>query len=133
METGTTGFGALAIMKWLLPSLLGNAFAMWYKRHDITWNNKNTTEKTIITIVGLFGIIVGCMLAWAIGGAVIEYFEITVYKFQFLIYVLSGLSSLKLIDSVMKNIDPIVESVTNGVRDIIKSWVEYLVNKWGKK
>lgn len=133
METGTTSFGVLAILKWLLPSLLGNAFAMWYKRNDVDWKNKDGVQKTTTIFIGFFGILLGCIVSWAVGGAVIEYFEISVYKFQFLIYVLSGLSSLKLIDSVMKNVDPIIESVTNGFVLVIKSWVDYLVNKWGKK
>ena len=132
METGTTSVGVIAVLKWLLPSLLGNAFAMWSKRNDLDWKNKNIVDKIYITIVGVFGIILGVLIAWALGGAVIGYFEIKIYEFQFLIYVVSGLSSLKLIDSVMKNVDPIIESVTSGARQIVKSWVDYLVNKWGK-
>lgn len=132
METGTTSVGVIAVLKWLLPSLLGNAFALWSKRNDLDWKNKNIVDKIYITIVGVFGIILGVLIAWALGGAVIGYFEIKIYEFQFLIYVVSGLSSLKLIDSVMKNVDPIIDSITSGARKIVKSWVDYLVNKWGK-
>ena len=133
METGTTISGAVIVaLKWLFPSLIGAALAVWYKRNEVDWNSKTTAQKVVISLTGLLGVLIGVAISYALGGAVIESFNVDIWGFQFLIYLGCGLSSLKIIDAVMKNIDPILEIITKGLKDIVKGIVDSIVGKWRK-
>ena len=51
MEANTTGIGAIiAVLHWLLPTLIGSALAVWYRRKDVVWGDKRTVEKFIISL-----------------------------------------------------------------------------------
>ena len=127
METGTgTSFGILAILKWLFPSLIGSALAVWYKRHDVVWVDKTFTEKVILSFIGILAIVVGCCISYAIGGAFILKLAITEDIYQWGVYLLSGLCSLKTLDAVVKNSDDIINTVVKGIKDMVKS----VVNKF---
>lgn len=131
METNTTIFSFLTL-KWLFPSLVGSSLAVWYKRKDVEWNNTTKCEKFKITLIGIGAIIVGVFIAHLVGGAIIEYWNITSYFYSSIIYVMCGLSSLKTLDAIVKNIDPILELITSGVKDVIKSFIKSIVNKYDK-
>ena len=134
METGTTISGAVIVaLKWLFPSLIGAALAVWYKRNEVDWNSKTTAQKVVISLTGLLGVIIGIAISYALGGAVIESFNVDIWGFQFLIYLGCGLSGLKIIDAVMKNIDPILEIITTGVADAVKGIVDSITHKWRDK
>ena len=133
METGTTISGAVIVaLKWLFPSLIGAALAVWYKRDEVDWNSKTTAQKVVISLKGLLGVLIGIAISYALGGAVIESFNVDIWGFQFLIYLGCGLSGLKIIDAVMKNIDPILEIITTGVTDTVKGIVDSIAGKWRK-
>lgn len=124
METGTgTSFGILAILKWLFPSLIGSALAVWYKRHDVIWVDKTFIEKVILSFIGILAIAVGCCISYAIGGAFILKLAITEDIYQWGVYLLSGLCSLKTLDAVVKNSDDIINTVVKGIKDMVKSVV----------
>ena len=134
METGTTISGAVIVaLKWLFPSLIGAALAVWYKRDEVDWNSKTTAQKVVISLTGLLGVLIGIAISYALGGAVIESFNVDIWGFQFLIYLGCGLSGLKIIDAVMKNIDPILEIITTGVTDAVKGVVDSITHKWRNK
>ena len=133
METSTTLSGALILaLKWLFPSLIGAMLAVWYKKDDVDWNSKTTSQKFTTSFVGLFALIIGVTLSYAMGSAVIEIFNISVFGFQLLIYFGFGLSSLKILDAVVKNIDPILDIITSGVKDVVKGVVDSIAHKWRK-
>ena len=134
METGTTISGAAIVaLKWLFPALIGATLAVWYKRNEVDWNSKTTAQKVAISLTGLLGVLIGIAISYALGGAVIESFNVDIWGFQFLIYLGCGLSSLKIIDAVMKNIDPILEIITTGVTDAVKGIVDSITHKWRNK
>lgn len=133
METGTTISASIVVaLKWLFPSLIGSMLAVWYKRDEADWNSKTTPQKFMISLLGFLGVVIGVIISYALGGAVIESFNISVLGFQFLIYFGCGLSSLKILDAVMKNIDPILEIITTGVKDVVKGTVDSITHKWRK-
>ena len=133
MEAGTTVGGVIILsLKWLFPSLIGAVLAVWDKKNSVDWQSKTTSEKILTSLLGVLLICLGVAIAHALGGAIIETIKVTVTGFQFLIYMVCGLSSLKLIDAVIKNIDPILEIITKGLKDIVKGVVDSIVGKWRK-
>lgn len=134
MEANTTGIGAIvAILHWLLPTLIGSALAVWYRRKDVTWSDKRNIEKFVISIVGFAAILVGVAMGGALGSGVIELLDINIYGFSFLIYILCGLSALKILDLFMKNIDVWLNIVISGITDMVEGIVEKLTGKFRSK
>lgn len=130
METSTTSISLIATLKWLFPSLIGSAFAVWYKRKEVDWVGKSSVEKLLITIIGVLLIFVGVVISYYLGSAIIEKQGITSMGFQGLIYIFCGLSSLKILDAFAKNIDPVLETITKGVKDIVKGFVNSFTSRW---
>lgn len=134
MEANTTGFGAIiAILHWLLPTLIGSALAVWYRRKDVSWGDKRTVEKFIISLIGLGAILIGVAMGGALGSGVIEILNINVYGFSFLIYIMCGLSALKILDLFMKNIDVWLNIVISGITDMVEGIVDKLTGKFRSK
>ena len=134
MEANTTGFGAIiAILHWLLPTLIGSALAVWYRRKDVAWGDKRTVEKFIISLIGLGAILIGVAMGGALGSGVIEILNINIYGFSFLIYILCGLSALKILDLFMKNIDVWLNIVISGITDMVEGIVYKLTGKFRSK
>lgn len=134
MEANTTGIGAIvAVLHWLLPTLIGSALAVWYRRKDVAWSDKRNIEKFIISVIGFCAILVGVAMGGALGSGVIEILNISIYGFSFLIYILCGLSALKILDLFMKNIDVWLNIVISGITDMVEGIVDKLTGKFKTK
>lgn len=129
MEANTSTLTVIGILKWLFPSLIGSALAVWYKRHDVDWQKKELAEKVFYSFVGIACIIVGVVIAIGVGNALIVRLHVTEYWYCFLIYLLFGLSSLKILDAVVKNTDDIISLIFNGIKDIIRNLIDKFLNK----
>lgn len=131
MEANTTGVGAIiAVLHWLLPTLIGSALAVWYRRKDVVWGDKRVVEKFIISLIGLAAILVGVAMGGALGSGVIELLGIDIYGFSFLIYIVCGLSALKILDLFVKNIDVWLNIVISGITDVVEGVVEKITGKF---
>lgn len=134
MEANTTGVGAvIAVLHWLFPTLIGSALAVWYRRKDVVWGDKRAIEKVVISLVALGAILIGVAMGGALGSGVIEILNINIYGFSFLIYILCGLSALKILDLFMKNIDVWLNIVISGVTDMVEGIVDKLTGKFRSK
>lgn len=134
MEANTTGVGTIvAILHWLLPTLIGSALAVWYRRKDVAWGGKRTLEKLLISLLALGAILIGVAMGGALGSGVIEILGINIYGFSFLIYILCGLSALKILDLFMKNIDVWLNIVISGITDMVEGVVDKLTGKFKSK
>lgn len=123
MEANT--FSILSVFKWLCPSLVGSVLAVWYKRNEIDWKNKSKSDKWLLSFVALAAIIVGVVIGLTISNIIITYTNITEFWYQFGIHLISSLSSLKILDTIVKNTDDILTIVVDG----IKTGVKKIVNK----
>lgn len=130
METTSSSISAIALMKWLFPSLIGSTFAVWYKKSDIDWQTKSVFEKVTTSLLGLVLIFIGVVISYYLGNAIIETQNVESFYWQSLIFISCGLSSLKILDAFSKNIDPILETITKGARDLVKGIVNSIVNRW---
>lgn len=134
MEANTTGVGAIvAVLHWLFPTLIGSALAVWYRRKDVVWGDKRAVEKFVISLVALGAILIGVAMGGALGSGVIEILNINIYGFSFLIYILCGLSALKILDLFMKNIDVWLNIVISGITDMVEGIVDKLTGKFRSK
>ena len=129
MEANTTTISIIGIAKWLFPSLIGSLIAVWYKRNDIDWKNKTTLEKFLISFIGLGAIIIGVVIGMAIANSIIVYTGLSEFWYQFGLYILCGLSSLKILDAVVKNTDQVISKVINGILKVIDNTIEKLTGK----
>ena len=130
-STSTTSL--IGLLKFLYPSLIGSALAVWYKRNDIKWNEKTLDEKIFYSFVGIAAIVVGVSIGLALGNSLIIYFGLVEYWYCFGVYMFSSLSSLKLLDAIVKNSDDILSTVFNGVKDVVTTFFETITSRWKKK
>lgn len=130
---GTATTSLIGLLKFLYPSLIGSALAVWYKRNDIKWKEKTLDEKVFYTFVGIAAIVVGVSIGLALGNSIIIYFGLVEYWYCFGIYLFSSLSSLKLLDAIVKNSDDILSTVFNGLKDIVTTFFENITSRWKNK
>lgn len=129
MEANTTTLSIIGIAKWLFPSLIGSLLAVWYKRNDIDWKNKNITEKVLLSFIALGAIIIGVVIGMAIANSIIVYTGLSEFWYQFGLYILCGLSSLKILDAIVKNTDQIITTVVSGVVKAVDNFINKLTGK----
>ena len=129
MEANTTTLSVIGIAKWLFPSLIGSLLAVWYKRNDIDWKNKTTLEKFLISFIALGAIIIGVVIGMAIANSIIVYTGLSEFWYQFGLYILCGLSSLKILDAVVKNTDQVISKAIGGILRVIDSIIDKLIGK----
>ena len=129
MEANTTTISIISIAKWLFPSLIGSLLAVWYKRNDIDWKNKTPLEKFLISFIALGAIVIGVVIGMAIANSIIVYTGLSEFWYQFGLYILCGLSSLKILDSVVKNTDQVISKAVGGVLSIMDSIIDKLIGK----
>lgn len=129
---GTSTTSLIGLLKFLYPSLIGSALAVWYKRNDIKWKEKTLDEKVFYSFVGVAAIVVGVSIGLALGNSLIIYFGLVEYWYCFGIYMFSSLSSLKLLDSIVKNSDDILTTVFNGIKDVLKTFFDSFISRWKK-
>ena len=129
MEANTTTISIISIAKWLFPSLIGSLLAVWYKRNDIDWKNKTTLEKFLISFIALGTIIIGVVIGMAIANSIIVYTGLSEFWYQFGLYILCGLSSLKILDAVVKNTDQVISKAIGGILRVIDNIIDKLIGK----
>ena len=129
MEANTTTLSIIGIAKWLFPSLIGSLLAVWYKRNDIDWKNKTHLEKFLICLVALGAIIIGVVIGMAIANSIIVYTGLSEFWYQFGLYILCGLSSLKILDAVVKNTDQVISKAIGGILRVIDNIIDKLIGK----
>ena len=125
MEANSTTISIVGILKWFLPSLVGSALAVWFKRNDVSWKEKSGVDKLLLTLLTFGAIVVGIVVGLAISNIIITYTGINEFWYQFGIHLMSSLTSLKVIDAFYKNTDEILKMVIDG----IKRAIEKLINK----
>lgn len=129
LEANTTTISIISIAKWLFPSLIGSLLAVWYKRNDIDWNNKTNLEKFLISFIALGAIIIGVVIGMAIANSIIVYTGLSEFWYQFGLYILCGLSSLKILDAVVKNTDQVISKAIGGLLKVIDNIIDKLTGK----
>lgn len=129
MEANTTTISIIGIAKWLFPSLIGSLLAVWYKRNDIDWKNKTTLEKFLISFIALGAIVIGVVIGMAIANSIIVYTGLSEFWYQFGLYILCGLSSLKILDAVVKNTDQVISKAIGGILKVIDNIIDKLIGK----
>ena len=129
LEANTTTISIIGIAKWLFPSLIGSLLAVWYKRNDIDWNNKTNLEKFLISFIALGAIIIGVVIGMAIANSIIVYTGLSEFWYQFGLYILCGLSSLKILDAVVKNTDQVISKAIGGLLKVIDNIIDKLTGK----
>ena len=129
LEANTTTISIISIAKWLFPSLIGSLLAVWYKRNDIDWKNKTPLEKFLISFIALGAIIIGVVIGMAIANSIIVYTGLSEFWYQFGLYILCGLSSLKILDAVVKNTDHIISKSIDGILRFIDNIIDKLIGK----
>ena len=129
MEANTTTISIIGIAKWLFPSLIGSLLAVWYKRNDIDWKNKTNLEKFLISFIALGAIIIGVIIGMAIANSIIVYTGLSEFWYQFGLYILCGLSSLKILDAVVKNTDQVISKAIGGLLKVIDNIIDKLIGK----
>ena len=129
LEANTTTISIIGIAKWLFPSLIGSLLAVWYKRNDIDWKNKTPLEKFLISFIALGAIIIGVVIGMAIANSIIVYTGLSEFWYQFGLYILCGLSSLKILDAVVKNTDQVLSKAIGGALRVIDNIIDKLIGK----
>ena len=129
LEANTTTISIISIAKLLFPSLIGSLLAVWYKRNDIDWKNKTTLEKFLISFIALGAIIIGVVIGMAIANSIIVYTGLAEFWYQFGLYILCGLSSLKILDAVVKNTDQVISKAIGGILRVIDNIIDKLIGK----
>ena len=129
MEANTTTISIIGITKWLFPSLIGSLLAVWYKRNDIDWKNKTSLEKFLISFIALGAIIIGVVIGMTIANSIIVYTGLSEFWYQFGLYILCGLSSLKILDAVVKNTDQVISKAIGGLLKVIDNIIDKLIGK----
>lgn len=129
LEANTTTISIISIAKWLFPSLIGSLLAVWYKRNDIDWKNKTPLEKFLISFIALGAIIIGVVIGMAIANSIIVYTGLSEFWYQFGLYILCGLSSLKILDAVVKNTDQVISKAIGGILRVIDNIIDKLIGK----
>ena len=129
LEANTTTISIISIAKWLFPSLIGSLLAVWYKRNDIDWKSKTPLEKFLISFIALGAIIIGVVIGVAIANSIIVYTGLSEFWYQFGLYILCGLSSLKILDAVVKNTDQVLSKAVGGLLRVIDNIIDKLIGK----
>ena len=129
MEANTTTISIISIAKWLFQSLIVSLLAVWYKRNDIDCKNKTTLEKFLISFIALGAIIIGVVIGMTIANSIIVYTGLSEFWYQFGLYILCGLSSLKILDAVVKNTDQVLSKAIGGVLRVIDNIIDKLIGK----
>ena len=108
----------VAIIKWLFPATVGSCLAVYYKAKEIGWEEISKQEKIKTFLLATGAIFTGVFVAYILGGVIVEVWGLdNTTKAVIGIYMIAGLSGVKLVDAAAKNtsswVDKIVDSITN--------------------
>lgn len=120
----------VAILKWLFPSFMGSALAIYKKSITVGWDESTTKQKRGLIILAVGAVGMSIFIAYMIGGAVLEVFDLSGYKFgAMIIYFLLAFSGLKITDAVANNADiwidkfvGIISSIIDVLGEKLKRW-----------
>lgn len=136
METNITTVGVLAFLKALFPSAFGAILAVWYKRGEVTWSDLTFSRKVFLCLMVIFAFIVGTLISHYLSGALLEYTTIPHDSWQAdSLKIFIGISSLKILDHTIKNVDPLLENIfknINSVVTLIFNGIKGKIKKWFK-
>lgn len=112
----------LAILKWLFPSFMGSVLAIYKKATVVGWDESTLAQKRKLVLLGFGAVVMSIFVAYMIGGAVLEAFDMTRYKFgAMIIYFFLAFSGLKITDAVADNLDLWIDKCVNTISTIIDS------------
>lgn len=130
MDTNITTVGILAFLKALFPSALGAILAVWYKRGEVTWSDLSFTRKLFLCFMVLVAFICGTLISHYLSAAILEPTTIPMDSWRADgLKIFIGISSLKLIDHTIKNIDPLLETIFKNVHSIVNLFFTGLTKK----
>lgn len=130
MDTNITTVGILAFLKALFPSALGAILAVWYKRGEVTWSDLSFTRKLFLCFMVLVAFICGTLISHYLSAAILEPTSIPMDSWRADgLKIFIGISSLKLIDHTIKNIDPLLETIFKNVHSIVNLFFTGLTKK----
>ena len=130
MDTHITTVGVLAFLKAIFPSALGAMLAVWYKRDSVTWSDLTLGQKFTLCIFVLLAFSMGTLISYYVSNSILEFFSMSVNTWQAdSLKIFIGISSLKLIDQTVKNVDPLLETIFNNVNIIVGMIFEGIKNK----
>ena len=130
MDTNITTVGILAFLKAIFPSALGAILAVWYKRGEVTWSDLSFTRKLFLCFMVLVAFICGTLISHYLSAAILEPTTIPMDSWRADgLKIFIGISSLKLIDHTIKNIDPLLETIFKNVHSIVNLFFTGLTKK----
>lgn len=130
MDTNITTAGVLAVLKALFPSAFGAILAVWYKKGEITWSDLTLSRKIILCTLVMVAFIAGTMISHYLSAAILEPTSIPMDSWRAdCLKIFLGISSLKLIDHTIKNIDPLLETIFKNVHSIVNLFFKGVINK----
>ena len=130
MDTNITTVGILAFLKALFPSALGAILSVWYKRGEVTWSDLSFTRKLFLCFMVLVAFICGTLISHYLSAAILEPTTIPMDSWRADgLKIFIGISSLKLIDHTIKNIDPLLETIFKNVHSIVNLFFTGLTKK----
>lgn len=130
MDTNITTVGILAFLKAIFPSALGAILAVWYKRGEVTWSDLSFTRKLFLCFMVLVAFICGTLISHYLSAAILEPTTIPMDSWRADgLKIFIGISSLKLIDHTIKNIDPLLETIFKNVHSIVNLFFTGLTTK----
>ena len=130
METNITTVGVLAFFKALFPSAFGAILAVWYKRGEVTWSDLSPKRKFLLCILVVMAFIVGTLTSHYLSGAILEQTTIPHDSWQAdSLKIFIGISSLKILDHTIKNVDPLLETIFKNINSIINLIFKGITNK----
>lgn len=120
MDTNITTVGILALLKTLFPSALGAMLAVWYKKDQVTWSDLTIMQKFTLCLFIVVAFLIGTLISHYVSNAILEVISIPTDSWQAdSLKIFIGLSSLKLIDHTVKNVDPLLDTIFSNIHNIV--------------
>jgi len=120
METNITTAGILAFLKALFPSAFGAILAVWYKRGEVTWSDLTFIRKVVLCVMVMVVFIAGTLISHYLSAAILEPTSIPLDSWRADgLKIFIGISSLKILDHTIKNVDPLLENIFKNFNSII--------------
>lgn len=133
METNITTVGVLALLKALFPSALGAMLAVWYKRDEVTWSDLTLMQKFTLCLFVVIAFLMGTLISHYVSNAILEVISIPTDSWQAdSLKIFIGVSSLKIIDHTVKNVDPLLDTIFTNLHSILGVIFSGIKDKIGK-
>lgn len=130
MDTNITTVGILAFLKAIFPSALGAILAVWYKRGEVTWSDLSFIRKVMLCLLVLVAFIAGTLISHYLSAAILEPTSIPMDSWRADgLKIFIGISSLKILDHTIKNVDPLLENIFKNIHSIVNLFFTGVSNK----